>query len=202
MKLFYSPGACSLAVHIVLREIGQSFSLERVDLATHKTEHGQDFYRLNPKGYVPLLELDDGLHLSEGPVITQYLCDSAERYDLMPAAGSMARYRVMEWQGFITSELHKGFGALFNPGLDAAAKRPFADALRRRLHWVSTQLQGRSYLTGDNFCAADAYLFTVASWAGHVGLDLSNCPELNSYLVRVTARPAVQAALKAEGLAA
>lgn len=202
MKLFYSPGACSLAVHIVLREIGQSFSLERVDLATHKTERGEDYYRLNPKGYVPLLELDDGLYLSEGPVIAQYLCDRAERLELMPPAGSLARYRVMEWQGFITSELHKGFGALFNPALDATAKTVFSDTLRRRLHWVSTQLQGRRYLTGDNFSAADAYLFTVASWASYVGLDISHCPELNSYLVRVAARPAVQAALKAEGLAA
>lgn len=201
MKLFYSPGACSLAVHIVLREIGQSFSLERVDLATHKTEHGEDYYRFNPKGYVPLLELDDGLYLSEGPVIVQYLCDRAGREELMPAAGSLLRYRVMEWQGFITSELHKGFGALFNPALDATAKALFADALRRRLHWVSTQLQGRQYLTGDGFSAADAYLFTVASWASYLGLDISNCPELNGYLVRVAARPAVQAALKAEGLA-
>ncbi|MBS7664304.1 glutathione transferase GstA [Pseudomonas lalucatii] len=200
MKLFYSPGACSLAVHIVLREIGQAFSLERVDLASHKTEHGDDYYRLNPKGYVPLLELDDGFYLSEGPVINQYLCDRAGRVDLMPAPGSMARYRVMEWQGFINSELHKGFGGLFNPALDEAAKRVIGEGLRRRLQWVSSQLQGRPYLAGEVFSAADAYLFTVASWAGFLGLDISHCPELQGYLVRLAARPSIQAALKAEGL--
>lgn len=200
MKLFYSPGACSLAVHIVLHEIGQPFTLERVDLGTHKTVHLDDYYRVNPKGYVPLLALDDGQYLSEGPVINQYLCDLAGRQDLMPAAGSLARYRVMEWQSFITSELHKGFGALFNPALDTAAKTIFSSAVHKRLQWVSQQLQGKQYLTGDTFTAADAYLFTVANWAGYVNLELVDCSALQAYQARTTARPAVQAALKAEGL--
>lgn len=200
MKLFYSPGACSLAVHIVLREIGLPFSLERVDLGTHKTAHSDDYYRINPKGYVPLLELDDGQYLTEGPVINQYLCDQAGRGDLMPAAGSLARYRVMEWQAFISSEVHKGFGALFNPALDAAAKAFFAASAHKRLAWVSSQLQGQPFLTGETFTAADAYLFTVANWAGYVGMDLADCAELNAFQARVAARPAVQAALKEEGL--
>ncbi len=200
MKLFYSPGACSLAVHIILRETGLPFTLEQVDLSTHKTAAGNDYYRNNPKGYVPLLELVEGGHLTEGPVINQYLCDTARRVDLMPAPGSMARYHVMEWQSFITSELHKGFGALFNPALDAAAKAIFSASLQKRLQWVSTQLHGKQYLTGDTFTAADAYLFTVTSWTGYVGLDIGDFPDLQSYQARVAARPAVQAALKAEGL--
>ncbi|MDH4555992.1 glutathione transferase GstA [Pseudomonas sp. BN417] len=201
MKLFYTPGACSLAVHIILREIGQPFGLEKVDLGGHKTASGDDYYRFNAKGYVPLLELDNGQTLTEGPVINQYLCDQAGRADLMPAAGTLMRYRVMEWQSFITSELHKSFGALFNPVLDDRAKAVFAGTAHKRLQWVSEQLRGRQYLTGDDFTAADAYLFTVAGWSGHVGMDLTDCPELQAFQGRVAARPAVQEALKAEGLA-
>jgi glutathione S-transferase len=201
MKLFYSPGACSLAVHIVLREIGNPFELERVDLGAHKTSTGDDYYRSNPKGYVPLLELDDGQVLTEGPVICQYLCDQAGRTDLMPAAGSLPRYRVMEWQAFISSEVHKSLGALFNSALDDAAKATYAGMAHRRLQWISAQLGGRPYLTGDDFTAADAYLFTVANWTGFVGMDIADCPDLKAFQARVAARPAVQAALKAEGLA-
>ncbi|MFC5699469.1 glutathione transferase GstA [Pseudomonas sp. GCM10022186] len=201
MKLFYSPGACSLAIHIVLREIGQPFSLEKVELGDHKTTSGDDYYRFNPKGYVPLLELDNGQSLTEGPVICQYLCDQAGRTDLMPAAGSLLRYRVMEWQSFITSELHKSFGALFNPMLDDKAKEIFSGMAHRRLQWTSEQLRGRQYLTGDDFTAADAYLFTVANWAGFLNMDISDCLDLQEFQSRVAARPAVQEALKAEGLA-
>ncbi|MCO6060284.1 glutathione transferase GstA [Pseudomonas sp. MOB-449] len=200
MKLFYSPGACSLAVHIVLREIGKPFSLEKVDLAAHKTGAGEDYYRSNPKGYVPLLELDNGQALTEGPVICQYLCDQAGRTDLMPAAGELLRYRVMEWQAFISSEVHKSLGALFNPLLDDKAKATYAGMAHRRLQWISEQLRGRQFLTGDDFTAADAYLFTVAGWAPYVKMDLSDCPELQAFQGRVAARPAVQEALKAEGL--
>jgi glutathione S-transferase len=201
MKLYYCPGACSLAVHIVLHETGLPFVLERVDLATHETEQGGDYHRINPKGSVPTLELDDGTLLTEGPVINQYLCDLAGRVDLMPEAGSMPRYRVLEWQNYITSELHKTAGALFNATLEADARAQFASAVTQKLSWVSQQLRGQSYLTGEVFTAADAYLFVIAGWAPHLGLHLSACVELQGFLKRVAARPAVQAALKAEGLA-
>lgn len=200
MKLYFSPGACSLAPHIVLREAGVPFSLVKVDTGTHKTEHGVDYYTINPKGYVPLLELDDGQRLSEGPVIAQYVSDQANRRDLMPESGTMARYRVMEWQSYITSELHKSFSPLFNPAFDSTAKSIFADGLRKKFGWVSDQLRGKQYLTGDTFTAADAYLFTVAGWAKYVGLDLSHCDHLQAFLKRVADRPAVREAMKAEGL--
>lgn len=200
MKLYYAPGACSLAPHILLRETGLPHTLERVDTKTHLTQHGVDYYTINPKGSVPLLELDDGQRLSEGPVIAQYIADLAERRDLMPAPGSMARYRVMEWQNYITSELHKSFSPLFHPEFDAAARGLFAAALQKKFAWVSRQLQGRQYLTGDDFTAADAYLFTVAGWGRYVGLDLSDCEHLQAFLKRVASRPAVRDAMQAEGL--
>ncbi|MDH4567362.1 glutathione transferase GstA [Pseudomonas sp. BN414] len=200
MKLYYSPGACSLAVHIVLCEIGKPFTLEKVDLATHKTADNWDYYRSNPKGYVPLLEMDDGQKLTEGPVICQYLCDEAGRTDLMPPAGDMRRYRVMEWQAFIGSEVHKTLGAQFNSALDDKAKATYAGMAHRRLLWISQQLHDQQFLTGDDFTAADAYLFTVTNWTGHLNMDISDCPDLQAFQARVAARPAVQAALKAEGL--
>ena len=203
MKLFFSPGACSLAPHIVLRETAQPFTLERVDTGKHLTEHGADYYAVNPKGQVPLLELDDGQRLSEGPVIVQYIADRAARRDLMPEPGTLARLRVMEWQNYITSELHKSFSPLFgSPGVDDAAKPHFAAALQKKFKWVSSQLGGKKYLTGDTFTAADAYLFVVASWAKYVNLDLSEHTNLQEYLKRVSERPAVQQAMKAEGLLA
>lgn len=200
MKLYYAPGACSLAPHIVLHESGLPFSLERVDLATHKTETGADYYGINPKGYVPTLELDNGERLTEGPVIAQYICDQAGNTELMPAAGSLARYRVMEWQGYIGTELHKSFGALFNPALDAAGKAIFSAGLEKKFAWLAEQLRGKQYLTGEPFTAADAYLFTVASWSKYFGLDLSAYPQLQSYMAKVAARPAVQKAMQSEGL--
>lgn len=201
MKLFYSPGACSLAPHIVLRETRLPFTLEQVDTGTHKTKQGGDYYTINPKGYVPLLELDDGQRLSEGPIIAQYVSDKAGRHDLMPPPGSMARYRVMEWQNYVTAELHKFFSPLFNKMLDDSAKGVFRSALRKKFEWVSSQLKGKQFLTGDNFTAADAYLFVVTNWAKHVNLDLSDLQDLQTYLQRVAARPAVREALQAEGLA-
>lgn len=200
MKFYFSPGACSLGPHIVLRETDTTFTLERVDTSTHKTEHGVDFYTITSKGQVPLLELDDGQILSEGPVIAQYVADRAQRTDIMPAAGTMERYRVMEWQNYITSELHKAFWPLFNPAFDAAAKTIFVEALRKKFAWVSNQLRGKPYLTGDNFTAADAYLFTVARWTKFVGVDISDNEHLQAFLARVAARPAVREAMKAEGL--
>jgi glutathione S-transferase len=200
MKLYYSPGACSLAAHIVLREAQLPFSVERVDTKTHKTEHGVDYYTINPKGYVPLLELDSGERLTEGPIIAQYISDKAGRLDLMPAAGTMARYRVMEWQNYTTAELHKSFSPLFNPAFDDSAKAIIKAGLRKKYEWVSRQLQGKQYLTGDTFTAADAYLFTITNWAKAVGLDLSDYTDLQSFLKRVAERPAVREAMKAEGL--
>jgi len=200
MKLYYSPGACSLAPHIVLRETKLPFTLERVDTKTHKTEHGTDYYTINPKGYVPLLELDNGARLSEGPIIAQYIADKAENQELLPAVNTMERYRVQEWQSYITSELHKSFSALFNADLDASAKKIYNAALQKKYTWVSEQLRGKQYLTGDTFTVADAYLFVVTNWAVHVDLDLSANSELQSFMKQVLARPAVREAMEVEGL--
>jgi glutathione S-transferase len=200
MKLFYAPAACSLAPHIVLRETALPFSLERVDTGKHLTEHGADYYAVNPKGQVPLLELDDGQRLSEGPVIAQYIADHAARRDLMPEPGTLARYRVMEWQNYITSELHKSFSPLFDAAFDAAAKSRHAALLRKKFEWVDSKLSDDAFLTGDTFTVADAYLFTVASWAKFVALDLSGLRHLQRFLEQVAARPAVREAMRAEGL--
>lgn len=201
MKLYFSPGACSLASHIILREAGLPVALEQVDTSTHKTAQGVDYYTINPRGTVPLLELDNGERLSEGPIIAQFLADTAKNTNLMPAAGTLARYRVMEWQNFITSELHKSFSPLFGrPELDAAGRAQFVDALRKKFRWVSSQLEGKQYLTGDTFTAADAYLFVVSNWAVHVDVDLSEFTALQEYRDRIAARPAVKEALKVEGL--
>lgn len=200
MKLYYSPGACSLAPHILLCETKLPHTLIKVDTGTHLTEDGTDLYTINPKGYVPVLELDDGQRLTEGPIIAQFIADHARREDLMPAAGSMARYRVMEWQNYITSELHKSFSPLFNPALDAPAKAVFAAILSKKFRAISGQLRGQPYLTGDNFTAADAYFFTVAGWAKYVSVDLSDFEHLQVFLKLVASRPAVQAAMNAERL--
>ncbi len=200
MKLYFSPGACSMAPHIVLRESGLDFSLEQVDLARHVTASGADYYAINPKGQVPFLQLDDGASLSEGPIIAQYIADKAKAVTLMPAAGSQARYRVMEWQSYITSELHKSYSPLFNAEFDAPAKALHTRLLRKKYEWVDAQLGQHQYLTGDDFTAADAYLFVTTNWAKHVALDLTDLANLQGYIARVAARPAVQATLKAEGL--
>lgn len=202
MKLFFSPGACSLAPHIVLKETRQAFKLEKVDTGTHTTADGADYYAINPKGAVPVLELENGERLTEGPVIAQYLADKAGRADLLPAAGSMDRYRVMEWQNYITSELHKTFTPLFNPDLDGSAKKTLASVLRKKYEWVNTQLQSKDYLLGQSFTVADAYLFAVTGWAKYVSLDLADLKHLQDFLARVAGRPAVREALKAEGLLA
>ena len=200
MKLYYSRGACSLTPHILLRETGLPFTLERMDSATHRTEHDVDYYTITPKGYVPLLELDNGERLTEGPVICQYICDVARRTDLMPAAGTMPRYRVMEWQGYVNSEIHKTFSLLFNPALDAGVKTIFAASLRKKYEWISQELTGKDYLTGSDFTAADAYLFNVTRWARLVKLDLSDLPSVAAFMERTLTRPAVLEAFKAEGL--
>lgn len=200
MKLYYSPGACSLAPHIVLRETGLVFDLIRVDLPSHKVNAQDDYYEVNPKGAVPVLELDDGERLTEGPVIAQWICDRAGRTDLMPAAGTIARYRVMEWQNYVTSELHKAYSPLFKPDFNEEGKAWFRQALRKRYEYVTRRLERSHFLTGSDFTAADAYLFVVTNWAARVGLDLQNLAALDAFMTRVRTREAVQAALAAEGL--
>lgn len=199
-KLYYSPGACSLSPHIALREAGLPFELALASTKTHKLADGSDFYAVNPKGYVPLLELDDGQRLSEGPAIVQYIADQAPASGLAPAAGTMARYRLMEWLNFITTELHKGFSPLFNPAMPEGAKALARAKLADRLSWVDTQLEGKDHLMGDTFTVADGYLFTVAGWGRYVGVDIGPLKNLGAFMARVAARPAVQAAMKAEGL--
>ena len=200
MKLYYSPGACSLSPHIVLREAGLPFTPVLASTKTHKLADGTDYYTINPKGYVPLLELDDGQRLSEGPAIVQYIADQVPDKKLAPAAGTMARYRLMEWLNFISTELHKGFSPLFNPATPEDYKPMVKERLLGRLKWVDEQLEGKSYLMGDTFTVADGYLFVVASWGGYVGVDTSALKNLGAFQARVAARPAVQAAMKAEGL--
>ena len=200
MKLYYSPGACSLSPHIVLEEAGLPYEPVLASTKTHKLQDGTDYYTINPKGYVPLLELDDGQRLTEGPAIVQYLADLVPGKNLAPANGTMARYRLQEWLNFITSELHKGIGGMFNPAMPEEGKAVMRARATDRLKWVDNQLAGKAYVMGDTFSVADAYLFTVARWSKLVGIDISGMTELTAYLDRVAARPAVQAAMKAEGL--
>ena len=200
MKLYYSPGACSLSPHIVLREAGLAFEPVLASTKTHKLQDGTDYYGINPKGYVPLLELDNGERLTEGPVIVQYIADQAPAKKLAPAAGTMARYRLQEWLNFITSELHKSFSPLFNPAMPEEGKALYRTRLGDRFKWVDGQLAGKNYLMGEDFSVADAYLFVVAGWSKHVGVDISGLANLGAFMARVGARPAVQEALKAEGL--
>ncbi len=199
-KLYYSPGACSLGPHIALREAGLPFTLVLVSTKTKKLADGSDYLAINPKGQVPLLELDDGQRLSEGSAIVQYIADQVPASGLAPAFGTMARYRLMEWLNFIASELHKGFGPLFAPNTPDEVKAAARARLVDRLTWVDGQLAGKAWLMGDTFTVADAYLFTVAGWSKHVGVDITPLANLGAYLGRVAARPAVQEALKAEGL--
>jgi glutathione S-transferase len=200
MKLYYSTGACSLSPHIVLRESGLPFEPVLASTKTHKLVDGTDYYTINPKGYVPLLELDNGERLAEGPAIVQYIADQVPDKKLAPANGTMARARVQEWLTFIGTELHKTFSPLFNPAMPAEAKAIFTAKIVDRLKWVNSQLEGRQYLTGENFCVADAYLYTVSRWTKPLGIDISALRHLGDFMQRMEARPAVQAALKAEGL--
>jgi len=200
MKLYYSPAACSLSPHIALHESGLPFQAVKAPTKTHKLQDGTDYYGINPKGYVPLLELDDGQRLSEGPAIVQYIADQVPARKLAPPAGTMARYRLQEWLNFITSEVHKFFGQLFNPAMPEDAKAIFRKKITDRLTWIDGQLAGKSYLLGEDFSGADAYLFTCTRWAGFCGIDLGGLANLQAFMERVGARPAVQAALQAEGL--
>ena len=199
MKLYFSPGTCSLSPHIALREAGVSIELVPVNIKTHKLSDGSDYYAINPKGSVPVLELDDGKRLTEGPAIVQYIADLAPSTGLAPANGTWERYRLQEWLNFITSELHKGFSPLFNPKFPEEGKALARDRLNDRLKWVDEQLEGKAYLMGEGFTVADGYLFTVTGWGKFVGVDITPLQQLSAFMARVAARPAVQAALKAEG---
>ena len=200
MKLYYSPGACSLSPHIALHEAGLSFIAVKAPTKTHQLDDGTDYYTINPLGYVPLLELDDGTRLREGPAIVQYIADQAPHKNLAPANGTFPRYQLQEWLTFIGTEMHKGFSPLFNPAMPEEAKTMAKDRLATRLKWLDAELAGKQYLMGDTFSVADGYLFTVTNWAKPVGLDISPYTHLLAYRERVSARPAVQAAMKAEGL--
>ena len=200
MKLYYSPGACSLSPHIVASEAGIPVELEKVDLASHKTESGQDFTTINPKGYVPALRLDDGSVLTEGPAIVQYLADQKPATGLAPAAGTIERYRLQEWLTFIGTELHKSFGTLFNKASSDDAKQMSKANIGKRLSYLNDQLANRQFLLGGNFTVADAYAFTIVNWTNFVGIDLKPYPSVAAYMARVGARPKVQETLKSEGL--
>ena len=201
MKLYYAPGACSLSPHISLREAGVSFDLEKVDTSTRRTERGADYLSINPKGYVPALQLDGGEVLTEGAAVVQFIADSHPDAGLAPAGGTLERARLQEHLNFIASEMHKAFTPLFDPSAPEAAKQAAPAAVARRLDHVERLLaDGRAHLLGERFSVADAYLFTVASWTGPTGIGLDRWPRLASFVARVAARPSVQAAMRAEGL--
>lgn len=198
MKLYFSPSACSLSPHIVARELGLDLTLERVDGATKRTASGRDYWEINPKGYVPALELDSGEILTEGPTIVQYLADLKPEAGLAPPAGTPARYRLQEMLGYINSEIHKSYSPLFNPRTTPETRQDRLAYLARRYAYLEQILARQPYLLGEQFTVADAYLFVVTAWAGHVKLDLSELPALRAFQDRVASRPAVQAARKAE----
>ncbi len=201
MKLYYSPGACSMASHVVLHEIGKPFEIEKVSTKTKVMESGGDYWAINPKGAVPALQLDGGEVLTEGSAILQYIADTNGATDLAPPAGTLARARVQEMLSFIGSELHKSFSPLFHPGKTDAEKDAAREVLQKKFEWLESRLaDGRAYLTGSNFTVADAYAFVVTNWSNVTGVSLEAWPKLKDYVARVGARPSVQAAMKAEGL--
>ena len=200
MKLYYSPGACSLSPHIALKEAGLPFDLIKVDLKAKKLEDGSDYLRVNPKGQVPALGMDNGELLTEGPVIVQMIADRAPAKNLAPASGSAERYKLQEWLNFIGTELHKSFGPLFQPVLSDDTKQFFKDRLMGKFKYIDGALAGKDYLMGSHFTVPDAYLFTMLAWADRMKIDLSGFKNLMAYKARVAARPKVKEALEAEGL--
>ena len=199
MKLYYSPGACSLSPMIALAEAGLPYQPVLASTKSHKLADGTDYYTINPKGYVPLLELDEGERLTEGPAIVQYIADRAPQKNLAPANGTLARYRLQEWLNFVSTELHKQYSPLFVAAVPDEYKAMQRQRLKDRYAWVDRQLAGRDYLMGDTFTVADGYLYTVTNWAQHVGVDLAGLANLAAYMKRVGERPAVQEARRAEG---
>ena len=202
MKLYYAPGACSLAPHIVLNEIGADYTLEKVDLAEKKTETGASFTEINSKGYVPTLEFAKDQVLTEVSTIIQYLADKAESSKLLPKFGTMDRYRAMEMLNFVASELHKGIGGLFAKDMPEEGRKIIIERVSKRLGWVDAQLATKPYLLGQDYSVADAYAFTVMNWGQWVGIDIKQWPNVAVYMDRIASRPAVQAALRKEGLLA
>jgi glutathione S-transferase len=200
MQLYFSPGACSLASHITVRETGLPVELKRADTKTKKLEDGSDYFAVNSKGSVPALRLDNGQVLTEGPVIMQYLADQKPESKLAPKNGTIERYRLQEWLNYITSEIHKGFSPLFNPAATDAVKTYTVQNLEKKFDWLNKQLAGKQFLTGSDFTIADAYLFVVANWSNFVGIDLNRWPALKEFQDRVAARPKVKEAKEAEGL--
>lgn len=200
MKLYYYPGACSMAPHIALREAGLPVELVKVDLAKKQTANGEDYLKINPNGYVPTLRLDDGEYLTEVGVLLQYIADKKPGSGLAPHAGTMERYRLMEALNFISSEVHKTLGALFNPKITPEWKEDRIALFGRRCDHLSHKLGSRPYLMGGKFTVADAYLFTILNWTNLFKLDMDKWPRLKDYMARVAARPAVKEAMKAEGL--
>ena len=200
MKLYYAPGACSLSPHIVSRELGIPVELKKVNNKDKTIEGGGDYRKVNPRGYVPALELDDGQVLTEGPAIVQYLADRKPEAGLAPKAGTTERYRLQEWLNFLTSEIHKGFSPLFKPNTPEEYKKISKDNLANRFDWLDKQLAGKDYLMGKAFSVADAYLFVLLNWTKFQSIDLARWPNLSAFQARVGARPKVQEALKAEGL--
>ncbi len=199
MKLYYAPGACSLAAHIALIETGLPHELVKVDLKQHRTADGHDYYALNPKGYVPLLVLDDGTHLTEAGVVLQYIADR-KAGTLAPLAGTLERYHLMEWLNFIATELHKGFGPLWNASTPEATKEHARTQLGKRFAFVEQALAKHPYLAGNEFTVADAYLFVVTNWTDMLGVDTAPYPALRAFMQRMRSRPAVLQALREEGL--
>ncbi|THD56471.1 MAG: glutathione transferase GstA [Bradyrhizobium sp.] len=200
MKLYYSPGACSLSPHIALLEAGLPYDLVKVDLRAKKLENGDDYLKVNPKGQVPALALDNGELVTEGPVIVQMIADKASAKNLAPARDSAERYKLLEWLNFITGELHKNFSPLFNPTIPDEVKNFFKDRIMGKFKYADSQLAGRDYLMGKQFTVADGYLYTMLRWADGNKLDLSGLNNLMAYKDRVAARPKVQEALTKEGL--
>ena len=200
MELFYSPGACSLAPHIVAREAGLPVDLVKVDLGGKKTADGGDYLKINAKGYVPAIRFDDGEVMTEVATLVQVLADKKPEAQLAPKLGTQERYRVMEWLTFSSAELHKGFSPLFYPTTNEETRGQIKERLAKRLAWLDEKLAGRDYLAGSTFTVADAYAFTILNWAGMVKVDLTPYPNVRSFLGRVAARPRVQEALRAEGL--
>jgi glutathione S-transferase len=200
MKLYYSPVACSLSPHIVLHETGLAFDAVLASTKSHQLADGTDYYSINPLGYVPLLELDDGTRLTEGPAIVQYLADLAPEKHLAPANGTLARYKLQSMLNFISTELHKGFSPLFNPKTPEDFKTTVKAKLAERLAWLDGELAGKNYVMGEQFSVADAYMFTVTNWGQFVGVDIAPYKNIVAVRERIAARPAVQAAMRAEGL--
>ena len=200
MKLYYAPGACSLSPHIVSRELGIPLELKKVNTKDKTIEGGGDYWKVNARGYVPALELDNGQVLTEGPAIVQYLADQKPESGLAPKSGSLERYRLQEWLNFLTSEVHKQFSPLFKPNTPEDYKPVAKENLATRFDWIEQQLAGKDYLTGKQFTVADAYLFVLLNWTKFQSIDLGRWPNLKAFHARVGARPKVQEALQAEGL--